>query len=41
VLVLALRATGRLNRRGVAQGAVWAMLIAALGAVSQLVVTHG
>lgn len=41
VLVLALRSTGRLNRRGVALGAVGAMLIAALGAVSQLVVTHG
>ena len=41
VLVLALRSTGRLNRHGVALGAVWAMLIAALGAVSQLVVTHG
>ena len=41
VVVLASRATGRLNRRGVALGAVGAMLIAALGAVSQLVVTHG
>lgn len=41
VLVLALRATGRLNRRGVALGAVAAMLIAALGAVSQMVSTHG
>ena len=41
VLILALRSTGHLNRRGVALGAVWAMLIAALGAVSQLVGTHG
>lgn len=41
VLILALRATGRLNRRGVALGAVGAMSIAALGAISQLVVTHG
>jgi hypothetical protein len=41
VLVLALRSTGRLNRRGVALGAVGAMLIAALGAISQLLVTHG
>jgi hypothetical protein len=41
VLVLALRATNHLNRRGVAQGAVAAMLIAALGSVSQLVGTHG
>jgi ABC-type uncharacterized transport system permease subunit len=41
VLILALRSTGHLNRRGVALGAVWSMLIAALGAVSQLVVTHG
>lgn len=41
VLVLALRATGQLNRRGVAMGAVTAMIIAALGSVSQLVVTHG
>ncbi len=41
VLVLALRATGRLTRRGVALGAVTAMIIAALGAISQQVVTHG
>ncbi len=41
VLVLALRATGHLNRRGVAQGAIFAMLIAALGSISQQVITHG
>jgi len=41
VLVLALRATGQLNRRGIALGAVSAMLIAALGSISQLLVTHG
>lgn len=41
VLVLALRATGRLSRRGVALGAVGAMVIAALGLISQLMGTHG
>ncbi len=41
VLVLALRATGRLNRRGVALGAVGAMVIAALGLISQMMGAHG
>jgi ABC-type uncharacterized transport system permease subunit len=41
VLVLALRSSGHLNRRGIALGAVAAMLVAALGSISQLVVAHG
>ncbi len=41
IIALALRATTHLNRRGIAMAAVAAMLIAALGSFSQLVVTHG
>ncbi len=41
IVALALRATNHLNRRGIAVAAVAAMLIAALGSFSQLVVTHG
>jgi hypothetical protein len=41
VLALALRAAGQLNRRGMALTAVFSMLIAALGAASQLVGRHG
>jgi hypothetical protein len=41
VATLALKATARINRRGVAVAAVAAMVLAALGAASQLVSTHG
>lgn len=41
VAALALRATGRLNRRGTALAAVAIMLVAAMGGLSQLVVKHG
>jgi hypothetical protein len=41
IVALGLRATTHLNRRGIAMAAVVAMLIAALGSFSQLVVTHG
>lgn len=41
VAALAARATGRLSRRGVAIAAVGTMVVAAIGALSQLVVTHG
>ncbi len=41
VAVLALRAANRLSRRGIAIAAVATMLLAALGAVSQLVAPHG
>jgi hypothetical protein len=41
VATLALKAAGSINRRGVAVAAVAAMALAALGAVSQLVSTHG
>jgi len=41
VATLALKATERINRRGVAVAAVAAMALAALGAASQLVSTHG
>ena len=41
VVVLALRAAARISRRGIALTAVVCMLVAALGAVSQLVAKHG
>jgi hypothetical protein len=41
VVVLALRAAARISRRGIALTAVVCMLVAALGALSQLVAKHG
>jgi hypothetical protein len=41
VTTLALRSMERLSRRLVASAAVAAMVLSALGAVSQLVYTHG